>query len=300
MKIHDQHSFLERRLMLERNYFGNSQTNNILQSISSVDITTIDLCNRACVFCPRHDPKVYPNRNLRMTADGAAIIARKLKDIDYSGTIAISGFGENLLNPEIVDIVKQLKSNNPNAHVECNTNGDPLTTAKVHDLLAAGLDCLNINLYDGPEQINHFEKILKGIDSERYKYRAHYNPDDYGIIFNNRSGMISWMEDETGNLEEVKNSPCYYPFYKMYVDWNGDVLFCANDWGRVRVVGNLMQQSVEEVWMSKEMMKVRARLAKGNRNMKPCNTCNVKGTLIGKKSFDMLTEYYNENRSNRK
>lgn len=291
MKTDNQHTFLQRRLDLEREYFKNLTDTDILKSISSVDVTTIDLCNRTCVFCPRHNPEVYPNRNLRMTADGARTIAKKLQDIDYSGTIAISGFGENLLNPEIVDIVKEFRVANPKAHLECNTNGDPLTAKKARELLKVGLDCLNINLYDGPEQLEHFDKMLEGIPTEKYKYRVHWGEDDYGIIYNNRSGMIRWIDDSLSASKAI-TSPCYYPFYKMYVDWNGDVLFCANDWGRVRVVGNLQQQSVYEVWMSKEMHKVRAHLMEGDRSLKPCNTCNVNGTLIGKKSFDMLKEHY--------
>ena len=27
----------------------------------------------------------------------------------------------------------------------------------------------------------------------------------------------------------------------MFVDWNGDVLFCSNDWGREHIVGNLLK-----------------------------------------------------------
>ena len=296
MDTNDQHDFLKRRRLLEKEYFDNVIDDDILKSISSVDITTIDLCNRTCVFCPRHDPKIYPNRNLKMTAEGATIIANKLRAIGYGGTIAISGFGENLLNPEIIEIITVLKEKNPTAHVECNTNGDPLDKEMATKLAATGIDCINVNLYDGPEQIDHFEEVLKDVPREQYKYRVHYS-EDHGIIFNNRSGMIDWMDDDADDLESVKNSPCYYPFYKLYVDWNGDVLFCANDWGRVRVVGNLYQQSIYEVWMSKEMQKVRMRLTKGNRKFKPCETCNVKGTLIGKRSHDMLMEHYANSRN---
>ena len=32
-------------------------------------------------------------------------------------------------------------------------------------------------------------------------------------------------------------------YYKMFVDWNGDVLFCSNDWGREIVIGNLIEFS---------------------------------------------------------
>lgn len=299
MKEHDnQYTFIKRRQDIEKEYFENLETKNILKSISSVDITTTDLCNRTCVFCPRHDPRIYPNRNLRMTVSGAEIISKKLSDIDYSGTIAISGFGENLLNPDIVEIIRVLRVHNQKAYIECNTNGDVLTSELAKNLIDAGLDVLNVNMYDGPEQVSKFDEILKDIPTEKYKYRIHWDPKDHGIIFNNRSGLIKWIDD-TDDLANVKGNKCYYPFYKMYVDWNGDVLFCANDWGRTRVIGNLLQQPIHEVWMSTEMQKIRTRLSKGNRNFKPCDKCNVVGTLVGEKSYQMIMDHYNEDRNNR-
>lgn len=297
MQIDNQFTFLKRRQDLEAKHFEESGDDDVLKSISSIDITTTDLCNRTCVFCPRHDPKVYPNRNLRMTLDGAELIAKKIATLDYAGTIAISGFGENLLNPEIVEIVRVMRQHNPKAHIECNTNGDPLTGKLAQQLVEAGLTCLNVNLYDGEEQVEKFTKMLEVIPDDKFKLRAHWKSDDFGIIYNNRSGVIKWLKRD--DLTDVKNKPCYYPFYKMFIDWNGDVLFCANDWGRVRVVGNLLQQTIRDVWMSKHMKKVRMRLSKADRDFKPCDSCSVNGTLVGKPSFDILMEHYdNESRGN--
>ncbi len=290
----DQYTMIKRRQQIEADYFANLSKDDVLSSISSIDITTIDLCNRDCVFCPRHDPKVYPNRNLYMTAEGAALIGAKIATLNYTGTIAISGFGENLLNPEIIGIIHELRKANPNAYIEANTNDDPLDLDMFRALRDNGLDMLNINVYDGPEQVDTFDAMLE--QAQGYRYRIHYDPADYGIIFNNRSGLIDWIPSEP---KDVAGSPCYMPFYKMMIDWNGDVLFCANDWGRERIVGNLFQQSIADVWMSKEMQKVRMRLSKGNRNFSPCKTCNVKGTLVGEPSFNLLMEHYNANRSNR-
>lgn len=291
MKTDNQYTFMDRRQLFEADYYERTDLTDPVKTITTIDINTIDLCNRSCVFCPRHDPSVYPNRNLRMTRMGAEIIGKRLQGIDFDGTIAISGFGENLLNPEIVDIISELRTYCPKAFIECNTNGDPLTAHLAADLMSAGLDCLNINMYDGPEQVEKFEKLLDTVvPLERRKFRAHWE-GDHGIIYNNRSGIIKWYDSK--EEADLLNTPCYYPFYKLFVDWNGDVLFCANDWGRTRIVGNLLQQTVRDVWMSKGMKKVRDRLSQSTRNFKPCNECNVKGTLLGKQSFDRLNEYEN-------
>lgn len=290
MTTDNQFTFLERRRSFEDKYYSQLNDDGVMKSISVVDVNTTELCNRTCVFCPRHDPAVFPNRNLHMTEDGAEIVAKKLQGIGYSGTIAISGFGENLLNPHIYKIIKKFREYNPSAFIECNTNGDPLKKSKALRLIEAGLDCLNVNLYDGPEQVEKFNEMLSFLPEEKYKLRAHWKEDDFGIIYNNRSGVIKWFKRD--DHKDVQNNGCYYPFYKLFVDWNGDVLFCANDWGRTRVVGNLLQQPIEEVWMSKEMQKVRLSLAEGKRTIKPCNTCNVNGLLLGKQSFDIIMKHY--------
>jgi len=290
----DQFTFLDRRKTFEQKYFENLKELDVLKSISVVDISTTDFCNRTCVFCPHHDPKVFPNRYLRMTAVGAKVIAEKLQQINYTGTIAISGFGENLLNPDVFEIITVLKNHNPEAFIECNTNGDPLNKKTVKKIFDTPLDCLNINLYDGPEQVEKFNKLLVDIPKERYTYRGHWGKEDHGIIYNNRSGVITWL----GKEDLSKKGSCYYPFYKLFVDWNGDVLFCANDWGREKVIGNLLQQSLQEIWLSKEMRKVRQTLLEEGRTFSPCNNCNVHGTLVGQKSVDILSSY-EKNRNNR-
>ena len=292
----NQFTFLKRRQDFEQQHFDNKNVENILKSIFVVDVSTTDLCNRTCVFCPRHDPSVYPNRKLHMTGSGAQIVAKKFGEIDYSGTIALSGFGENLLNPNILDIVKAFRNYVPKSFIECNTNGDPLNASLAESLVNAGVDCININLYDGPHQIEKFDTITKQLPENAFKYRVHWGSEDFGLIYNNRSGVIQWLDHKQSN----NNKGCYYPFYKMFVDWNGDVLFCANDWGRERVVGNLLQQSILEIWMSSEMKKIRLKLTNQGRVLSPCDKCNVDGLLVGKQSHDILMDFYNENTSNRK
>ena len=297
----DQHDFLAHRREQEEKHWKNTTTKNPLDSILTVEINTTELCNRTCVFCPRHDPEVSPNRNLHLTVKGAKTIAEELGDNGFQGKISFSGFGENLLNPYFAEIIKEFRIELPMATLECNTNGDRLTEKKAKELYKSGLDLLYINLYDGIEQMEHFDKIMTKVTHEdRYKYRMHWGDfEKHGLILNNRSGVMDWVGVEDDTVENLKGKPCHYPFYKMFVDWNGDVLFCSNDWGREHVVGNLLSMSLHEVWFSKPMNKIRKRLMKGNRSESPCNKCSVDGSLFGKPSFDLIKEYY-EGSNNRK
>ena len=297
----DQYDFLEHRREQEQKHWKKkSDELKPLDSILTIEVNTTELCNRTCVFCPRHDPTVFPNRNLHLTVKGARTIAEELGENQYTGKISFSGFGENLLNPNFVDIIKEFRFNLPMATIECNTNGDKLTEDYVERLYRAGLDLLYINLYDGIEQMTKFEEMLKNVRDDMYKFRMHWGDfEKHGLILNNRSGVIDWVGIEETDIKSLQGKPCHYPFYKMFVDWNGDVLFCSNDWGREHVVGNLLQSTLHEVWFSKPMTRIRKKLMKGDRSLSPCNKCSVDGSLFGKPSFDLVKEYY-ESSNNRK
>ena len=88
-KIDDKHSFLQYRKDQEKKHLKLiKDTTNPLHSILTVEMNLTELCNRKCVFCPRHDPKVYPNRNLNTTIEDASTIAKRLADFNYVGRIS--------------------------------------------------------------------------------------------------------------------------------------------------------------------------------------------------------------------
>ena len=72
---------------------------------SFVELNVNELCNRTCIFCPRHDPKVYPNQNLHMDLNLAQEIAKQLEEINFSGIVNISGTGEATLTKYLSSII---------------------------------------------------------------------------------------------------------------------------------------------------------------------------------------------------
>ena len=292
MNTQNKDTFLAYRRKQEQEHLDKVNKSNPLSSLLTVEVNTTELCNRKCVFCPRFDKDVYPNRNLNMDLDTAYKVSTNLAKSNYTGKISFSGFSENFINKKFVEIVEIFRINLPDCLIECNTNGDFLTPAYAKNLYRAGLNKLYINLYDGIDQIEKFDEIMKDIDKSLYMYRAHYSEEDYGLNINNRGGSINWLGFDESTVEELKGKPCHYPFYKMFVDWNGDVLFCSNDWQKEIIVGNLKNSLLEEVWLGKEIREIREKLIKGDRSNSPCNKCTVNGQLFGKESFEILKEHY--------
>ena len=266
-----------------------------LPGLLTIEVNITELCNRKCVFCPRVDPEKYPNHNIMIPKQVVDRLVSEVKRLGYHSKISFSGFGEPTLNPTFLEIIRKFRAASDDLVIETNTNGDKLSSEDLDDLYDAGLSSFYWNLYDGPEQLEKVEKIIAAskFPAEKIRIRPHWEGCDLekeaGLILNNRSGALS-------PLDTALHQSCNYPFYKMFVDWNGNVLSCSNDWFRKYVVGNIMYVPLDKIWMDPKWHQFRMNLYEGNRSMNsPCNTCDVEGTLFGNDSVaTYLKRWYDE------
>lgn len=245
---------------------------------SFVELNINELCNRTCVFCPRHDPKSYPNQNLHMDLSLAELIATQLESVGFKGIVNISGTGEATLTKHLVGIVKMFSDKG--IHIEIVTNGDKLKSKLIKDLYSAGLRQLVISMYDGPEQIEYFNNLFDecGIDEDLYTLRDRwYDEDvDYGLLYTNRAGSMG------EKLTSMEQRPCYYTHYALYIDYNGDILLCCQDmYNRTVIFDNVNDKPIFDIWKDKKLMEFREKLVVGDRSKSPCNNCNANGMVFG-------------------
>lgn len=266
-----------------------------LTGLTMIELNVTELCNRKCVFCPRSDPKVYPNRKLFMDYDVIKRIIDQLKLNDYKGAIHISGFGEPLLNPQICDYIILLKTELSDCYIELTTNGDFLTTDilyKIQDYV----DRIVVDCYDGEHQINQKEELFKNVSFTKYFLRRLWydsNNQDIDTVvkewnFNNRAGAVT-------NIKfDLVQQQCYMPFYRITIDWNGNIVLCCNDWLRQESsLGNVILTPLHDLWFSDKLKEIRQNLTEGLRINNACKNCSVNGTLYGKASFDIINQYQN-------
>ena len=245
---------------------------------SFVELNVNELCNRTCVFCPRVDPKTYPNQNLHMDIELASEISKQLLEVGFDGIVNISGTGEATLTKHLPLIVK--KFGDKKIHIEIVTNGDFLKPKLISDLYSAGLKQLVVSMYDGPEQIEYFNNLFDecGIDEDLYTLRDRWydEEEDYGLIYTNRAGSMG------EKLLSPHERPCYYPHYAAYIDWNGDVLLCCQDmYNRTEIFGNILEKKLVDIWVDKKLNDFRKKLVKGERTISPCNNCTANGMVFG-------------------
>ena len=217
----------------------------------------------------------------------------ELKEVNYKGTIRYSGFVEPLIDKNIFNLVKMVRTYLPKSNIEMVTNGDPLNLKRLNKLFESGLNKVLISAYDGKEEATKLENLCKSANLNESQYivrHRYYSEDqDFGITLSNRAGLMENAEYKINALKEPLKNPCYIPSYTFFLDYQGDVLMCPHDWGKKVILGNLNNEKFIKIWFSKKSIGIRKMLNNANRNFMPCNICDVEGTFMGEKN----SKYFN-------
>lgn len=216
-------------------------------------------------------------------------LGKDCKSEGYEGEFSFAGFGEPTLHPDLPSLIRILREHCSKNFVVVITNGDFLVTETAQDLISAGVNKIVVSCYDGPEKRDAFVQMLSKLPVE-YEVKSLWLDQNTTLErvvksnnFNNRTGAV--------NIGHPHDGLCYYPFYKLIMDWNGDTLLCAQDWLRKQKdLGNILQTTLRQIWFNVNRTEVRKRLTGGYRTG-ACEGCNACGTMMGQESFDLLNPY---------
>ena len=249
-------------------------------------------CNRSCPFCPVSNPKVYENRHEGILLSDYEKCMKDLSEIEYSGGIIFSAFSEPFLNKKLNELIKITRKYLQYSSLEINSNGDVIKRNKnlVNQAFENGLNKLIISIYDGEDSYLEFESLFFETKYDIILRRRYLKDGNYGMVTSNRGGSIDASEYQTENQKKKQlvfplKQVCYYPFYMLLIDYNGDVLLCAHDWEKQFVAGNAFKENIFDIWKGKKFNFARHKLKDLNRGLKPCNKCDVDGTLFGEKYY---------------
>ena len=285
-------------LKKQNEYNINSQK---IPYIQSVEFSINGACNRRCFFCPRVDEKKYKNIYESLPMEYFLSVLKDLKSNNYNGRFSFSGFCEPLLTKDLYKYIKNIKLILGNVEIEIVTNGDPLKKngeTLLKQLFDNGLTNIRISLYDNENQIKYFNSIKKSLmlNDEQFILRKRYlgPAKSYGMTISNRAGSIEIKNDffELKKLPEPLKESCYYPMYKVLIDYNGDVLMCSNDWKKQQIMGNVKNSTISNIWNSEKFIEMRKKLIKKDRNHLACNVCDVNGRLNGEAPFKSWVKYF--------
>ncbi|RLD64018.1 MAG: hypothetical protein DRJ01_02105 [Bacteroidetes bacterium] len=239
---------------------------------SVIELNLLNYCNRSCSFCP----SIVPATKKEMSPLTYLSVILQLRNMGFEGLLSFSGFSEPTLHTDLYYYIDMKNKFIPNAHLTMNTNGDFLTDDIIDLLFKKGIDDICISVYE-KETLKKFDnKRIIEYNNKRLVFKDRFSNEDF---VNNRAGSLFSIEKPLKNI-------CYYPYYSIYVDYNGDILFCPHDYNKTIVLGNILNNdSLLDTWNGKEINKIR-----GNRNHLPCSNCDVLGDLMGKEHYEEYTK----------
>ena len=221
--------------------------------------------------------------------------------------------GEPLLHPDFPQMVRYAKDSGITPRIWTKTNGSLLSPELNQKIVDSGLDWIGISVeatsaekyftiagvkldYEQfKSNIAHLYSIKKDLhiyikiadtnltDEEKEKFYSHFSPicDTYAI-----EKLMGWSyssikdftlgtnPDTYDGLAFTEKDVCPYPFYVMAVNADGTVSLCGNDWAHATVIGNVKEQSMQEIWNGEKLFEFRKMLLEGRRcENKACGEC---------------------------
>lgn len=237
----------------------------VIDGLNTVEIEVNSHCNRRCSYCP--------NSLIAVTQDPQymedAVVNRLLQElvrIDFCGRISYHFYNEPLLREDLENIVTKFRQQLPNCNQVLFTNGDLLDDTRYNRLLVAGIDLFQVTSHSGRDLPSRAQQSV---------YFA------CQLTLTNRGGTLTSLP---GPTDAILRTPCNAPSEMLIITVNGDVLLCYEDAGRKYSMGNILQQSLEEIWYSEEFERIRKATAEGRRESASviCRLCtNVAHTIPG-------------------
>ena len=224
----------------------------------SIQIQTVDFCNRKCPWCPNSKMEKSPGTLMPVWVFNKVL--NDLKHAGYTGRIHPYLMAEPLCDPRIHGLIRQTRDMFPDNEIKIFTNGDNLKDhGDVQRLFDAGLSRLVISHYD--EKTDH----LRDDGDERV---LHADLTFLRHTFYNRAGHV--------NVGRITPEPlCEWLFTKAYVNHRGDVILCCSDYDYEVVFGNVMESSFYDIFNSDAYNEYRTAHKEGRgKEMPLCRNCN--------------------------
>lgn len=283
----------------------------LLSFPQNVHAEVTNICNLRCVMCPVD--KQTREKGF-MSLETFEKIARQCKGEFSLEKMALMGFGEPFLNPEIIAMSRYAKEQGIR-HVFTSTNATTINEKMSEEIvLRSGFDLISFS-FDGAKKETYesirvgafFDKVLGNILNFiqiRKKYgkekpvinlqllvmqETEHEVEAFLEFWNKRLGtrdMIFIRDVDTfggqvadhridSQLPKIKRIPCIQLWRDFVISWDGDVTACCKDTFYKLSVGNVLENSISEIWENKRWKTIRQIHKTGRWDEIPlCRNCN--------------------------
>jgi MoaA/NifB/PqqE/SkfB family radical SAM enzyme len=217
--------------------------------------------------------------------------------------------GEPLMHPRHLDIFSEIRGFLPKAQLMVTTNGKVLMRhmqRRLDKVFTHGVDFIILDTYE-PER-SQLQTEARALDASiqvkdfytdlaprgwlpwtnhgRKYQRLVVLMDDLALRSGEQSSRV--MHNSAGNnpllgpMSQPHAKTCTLPFRDITVCHNGNVNICCNDWGGEFVAGNVLENTLAEIWWGEKFEAARRLLQAKNRTFNPCVWCDRgSGSYVG-------------------
>ena len=269
-----------RRISIAKyNELRSIRKSNHIDLFEIIRLETRTRCNGRCNFCPCAIQ--YETRpDVKMTGECFRKIIDELAYIKYDGHIQMYINNEPLIDKRIVEFLSYIKLKNLNLRGICiATNGLALTLKLGTELFENGLTWLIVNDYSMDGSPSKKLEDVVGMLRKRFPdRRIELAQRSVREVLSNRAGGHSPNNPTKVSL----NSACTYPLRQMNITANGNVGLCCQDIYVNTPLGNVMQNSLTEIWNGNNYANFRKNLSRGDRQQyELCKYCDFRGYTVG-------------------
>lgn len=263
-------------------------------------VATASPCNAKCPHCPcTVKPEI---RNTEKFFDHNLFAKLAGEALPFNAHIRLSGYGEPLLHPRLFDMLAENEG-----RFSLITNGSLFNRNRIHRIIKMNLDAIEVSVDSHKASI--YDKIRVGLDFARVHdniidlikerdiqgaktkimvsiiNQPSRNPDiegavDYWEKIVDKVMLrkyVTWgilPSEDCGEIPDEREA-CPYPWERLMLDPSGYIRLCPyDDQKLIPPLGNLYENSIEEVWHGERMDAIRWGHKENNfKNVELCSKC---------------------------
>ena len=226
---------------------------------------------------------------------------------DHIKNLRLYNAGEPMLNPEFKDMLLYLKDKNVSDRIEITSNCSLLTKELAETIVDVGIDYLRVSVYatndvDKADFTRNSISVNKIIDNVKYlrEYRERAGKkkpfiyvktldtlcNDENLFFDQYEGIADEIKieetmdwngtiDAPGSKKMTGKKICPWIFYFMLINPDGSVGSCCVDTEKAINHGNVLTQSVKDVWEGEALFNFQIQQIKDRKKIEFCSKCDT-------------------------
>ena len=281
---------------------------------SQIVVDATEICNLACIHCPHplfKKSEHYGGRSLDPELPMKMVDEVRQHGQNITQYIRFSGNGEPLIHPHIYAMIEYAVRNS-GVTVTLTTNGTLLNEKRIEQLLATGVDVVDISI-DAftPETyakirvkgdlnvtranvlrllqmakqhpartkvvVSYIEQPQNVHETRDFETFWKNNGADYVVVrrlHSNAGAMVTIADFMRRENARGVRRPCLYPWERIVLNALGYLAFCPDDWTHGSTVEDYRTTTIYEIWQGEFYQKLRgAHLSNDFANHKFCGQC---------------------------